>query len=161
MTKILPLKGIFNYLLLLQDFNFSEVECWCIGFDEADISGYFDSFSVDSCLSLPKSAAVLPKVKPPMEDWNLQVQLFSQVEVEFFKVSQADPYKHRKPKSCIVRDTENLLHNKSIHGINTFDPKKSCADSSHCALLSLINQTFFPNKNNPVQVLNTKLKPFL
>lgn len=60
-------------------------------------------------------------------------------------------------------DTENLLHNKRIHGINTSDPTKSCADlpSSHCALLSLINQTFFPNKNNPVQVLNTKLKPFL
>lgn len=57
-TKILLWKGIFNDLLLLQDFNFSEVECWCISFDEADISGYFDSFSVDSCLSLPKSAAV-------------------------------------------------------------------------------------------------------
>lgn len=90
------------------------------------------------------------------------------VEAEFFKIFQADPYKHRKPESCIVMDTENLLHNKHIHGINTFDPKKSCVDwpssdlkASHCTLLSLINQTFFPNKNNPVQVLNTEIKPFL
>lgn len=65
-------------------------------------------------------------------------------------------------------DAENLLHNKCIHGINTFDPKKSCVDwpssdlkALHCAHLSLINQTFFTNTNNPVQVLNTKLKPFL
>lgn len=86
------------------------MKCWCIGFDEANVSGYIDSFRVDSCLSLPKSAAVLPKVKPPVEDWNLQVQLFSQVDVEFFKIFQADPYKHRKPKSSIAMDTQNSLH---------------------------------------------------
>lgn len=82
------------------------MKCWCIGFDEADVSGYIDSFRADSCLSVPKSAAVLPEVKPPVEDWNLQVQLFSQVDVEFFKIFQADPYNHRKPKSSIVMDTE-------------------------------------------------------
>lgn len=144
------------------------MECWCISLDEADISGYFYSFRVDSCLSLPKSAAVLPEVKPPVEDWSLQVQLFSQVEVEFFKIFQADPYKRRKPKRGIVMDTENFMHNKRIHGISTLDHKKSCVDwpssdlkASHCALLSLINQTLFSNKNNPVRVRNTKLKPFL
>lgn len=65
-NKILPWKGVFNELLLLQDFNFPEVECWCISFDEADICGYSDSFGVDSCWRLPKSTAVLPKVKPPV-----------------------------------------------------------------------------------------------
>lgn len=83
--------------------------------------------------------------------------VISQVDVEFFKIFQADPYNHRKPKSSIVMDTENLLHNRCIHGINTFNTTKPCVDSpsdlkaSHCTLLSLINQTFFPNKNNPVQ----------
>lgn len=62
------------------------MERWCISFNEADVSAYIDSFRVDSCLSLPKSAAVLPKVKPPVEDWNLQVQLISQVDVDFFKI---------------------------------------------------------------------------
>lgn len=166
-NKILPWKGVFNELLLLQDFNFPEVECWCISFDEADICGYSDSFGVDSCRCLPKSTAVLPKVKPPVEDWHLQVQLFSQVEIGLFRVFQADPYNHRKPKSYAVTDTvkENLLHNKHIHA---FYPQISCADwfssdvqPSHCVLLSLINQTFCPNKNNPVQVLDTQIKPFL
>jgi len=61
---------------------------------EADICGYSDSFGVDSCLCLPKSTAVLPKVKPPVEDRHLHVQLFSQVEICLFKVFKADPYKH-------------------------------------------------------------------
>lgn len=88
------------------------MKCWYIGFDEADVSGYINSFRVDSCLSLPKSAAVLSEVKPPVEGWNLQVQLLSQVEAEFFKIFQAEPYKHKKLESCIVMDKENLQHNK-------------------------------------------------
>lgn len=84
-SEILPWKDIFNGLLLLEDFNFPEVECWCISFDEADICGYSDSFGVNSCLCLPKSTVVLPKVKLPVEDWHLQVQLFSQAEIGLFK----------------------------------------------------------------------------
>lgn len=162
--------SIFNDLLLLQDFNFPEVECWCISFDEADICGYSDSFGVNSWLCLPKSTAVWSKVKPPVEDWHLQVQLLSEVEIGLFKVFQADLHKHRTPKSYIVTDTvkANLWHNKRIHRIALSTSKKPCADwfasdvkASHCALLSLFNLMFFPNKNNAVKVLDIQIKQFI
>lgn len=66
----------------------------------------FCLFGLDSCLCLPKSAVVLPKSKPSVEDWHLQVQLFNQVEISFLKVFQADLYKHRKKKKLdFVTDT--------------------------------------------------------
>lgn len=92
--------------------------------------------------------------KTSVEDWHLQVHLFSQVEKGLFKVFEADPYKHGKPKSYTVTDTvkTNLLHNKHIHGImlSTLPkPRADCFSSDvkppllHCYLLSIRHSFHF------------------
>lgn len=90
--------------------------------NEAYICGYSDSLGVHSCL--PKTTTVSCKVKSLVEDWHLQVQLFSHVETGFFKVFQADSYKCRKPKIYTVTDTvkAKLLYYKRIHGITLSTP---------------------------------------
>lgn len=69
-----------------------------------------------SASCLPKTTTVSHEVKPLVKDWHLQVKLFSQVEIGFFKVFQADPYKYLskysipiEKKKCIQSLTQRKL----------------------------------------------------